>query len=266
MSEYQAFYEMVKKWTVKDYQTPGFKAEVLIDTLVSEFIEDIAADYLHIEEDGVVKLLAKEFPIKTSTTETNKNKRNAKVDYLVMANDVFYLVEFKTSNQSLDEEQKKRMRNVVKEKSPAMWKLFFDILDDKSKCKNPRKTKEQSKKERKDNPTLVYFAGRQAREQPDSKKYFFAFEEMKRNLTTKAELINTFETKYYPIKILYLCLCKTRLWDKFFAEAEKAECVFLSTFNPPAYSKNKIQWEQTKHILELLFPLAMNFEKPSDDE
>lgn len=32
------FYNLVKEWTVSDYCTPGIKAEVILDMLISDFI------------------------------------------------------------------------------------------------------------------------------------------------------------------------------------------------------------------------------------
>ena len=39
MCYYEAFYTMVKDWTVSDYRTPKIKAEVIVDMLISEFID-----------------------------------------------------------------------------------------------------------------------------------------------------------------------------------------------------------------------------------
>ncbi len=41
MNEYQAFYEMVKYWTMNDYRTQAIKSEVIIDMLISDFIEEM---------------------------------------------------------------------------------------------------------------------------------------------------------------------------------------------------------------------------------
>ena len=41
MSDYKAFYEMVKKWMVKDYRTPHIMAEVTINMLISEFVPEM---------------------------------------------------------------------------------------------------------------------------------------------------------------------------------------------------------------------------------
>ena len=76
MDKYQAFYEMVKKWTVSDYRTQGIKAEVILDMLLSKYLEEIVAVGLAYP-CGSVKLLAKEIPLNIK----NQNL-NARVDYL----------------------------------------------------------------------------------------------------------------------------------------------------------------------------------------
>ena len=43
MDKYQAFYEMVKKWTVSDYRTQAIKSEVIIEMLISDFIEQTSS-------------------------------------------------------------------------------------------------------------------------------------------------------------------------------------------------------------------------------
>lgn len=121
------FYNMVKEWTVSDYCTPGIKAEVILDMLISDFIEElIQCHYSKLEHRTYsVRLLAKEFPIRT----TDKNLRNAKVDYLMYINNVeeekLVLVELKTTNDSLSEEQMERMQN--KKDAKELIDFYNDI-------------------------------------------------------------------------------------------------------------------------------------------
>jgi len=125
MSEYQAFYEMVKKWTVWDYRTQGLKSEVIVDMLISDFIEEMVAANLEKVDVNNVKLLAKEFPIRTN----KKNRLNAKVDYLVKVKNDLYLIELKSTNASLKDKQKKRMKDAEKNGVEDLWKFFFQIVD-----------------------------------------------------------------------------------------------------------------------------------------
>ena len=89
------FYNMVKEWTSSDYCTPGIKAEVILDMLISDFIGDLLQ--FHYNNEKKATLLLKEYPIKIY----EENNRNAKVDYLVCVEDAkLVLVELKTTNDS----------------------------------------------------------------------------------------------------------------------------------------------------------------------
>ena len=102
LEENKMFFDIIKKWTAFDYYTPGIKAEVILDMLLSEYIEEILKACLKSETD--VRLIAKEFPI---PTVSENDSRNAKVDYLCCSEDsennlTLYLVELKTSASSID--------------------------------------------------------------------------------------------------------------------------------------------------------------------
>lgn len=136
MYEYKAFYQMVERWTVNDFCTPGLKAEVIIDMLLSEFIEEIVCYGLH-EKEGEgdwerdnFQLVAKEFPI-----VTNKNDlRNIKIDYLIAFNShrtngkKLYLVELKTTSESFSEEQFQLYDLYRKRGSKKLMKDFCRII------------------------------------------------------------------------------------------------------------------------------------------
>lgn len=126
------FYNMVKEWTVSDYCTPGIKAEVILDMLISDFIEElIQYHYFNTEHRTYsATLLAKEFPIRTS----DKNLRNARVDYLMYVHNAeeekLVLVELKSTNDSFDREQMKRMKDTTKENAKELID-FYNIIYDK---------------------------------------------------------------------------------------------------------------------------------------
>ena len=110
-----AFFEMVKKWTINDYHTPGSKAEIIIDMLISEFVCDIIKDSNEVKVDGILDFVAKEFPIK-AITETSKgnwkiseHNRPARVDFLLSDESTLYFVELKTDSKSYEDEQLLRM-------------------------------------------------------------------------------------------------------------------------------------------------------------
>ena len=107
------FYNMVKEWTVSDYCTPGIKAEVILDMLISDFIGDLLQ--LHYNTEKKVTLLLKEYPIQIY----EDNNRNAKVDYLVYIEDTkMVLVELKTTNDSFRNEQEWRIQQAGVVQSP----------------------------------------------------------------------------------------------------------------------------------------------------
>ncbi len=132
MNEYKGFYEVVKKWTVNDYRTQGIKSEVIIDMLISDFIEEMIAAKLNCELRQV-KLLAKEFPIDIGSTDL----RNAKVDYLVAVGNRLYLVELKTTEDSHSADQRERMIEVIsgEHATENMLAFFSEIV--KSKKRHP---------------------------------------------------------------------------------------------------------------------------------
>lgn len=141
------FYNMVKEWTSSDYCTPGIKAEVILDMLISDFIGDLLQ--FHYNNEKKVTLLLKEYPIKIY----EENNRNAKVDYLVCVEDAkLVLVELKTTNDSFSNEQEDRMKQAVRSGA----KSLIDFYDQ-----------------------IVEFTGGNLL---DRKKYAYSFERFKRNL------------------------------------------------------------------------------------
>lgn len=131
------FFDMVKKWTVSDYCTPGIKAEIILDMLISEFIEDILQ--YHYSDKGQkekVTLLAKEFPIRTN----EDNYLNAKVDYLVsVGNKKLVLVELKTTNDSFSNVQETRMEEAVNNGAEKLIEFYSDIAKIKNGNSSDRK-------------------------------------------------------------------------------------------------------------------------------
>ena len=122
------FYQMVRTWTVRDYWTPGIKAEVILDMLLSEFAASIVKHKLVAQsradpKDDVI-LLAKEFPIKRLDDPSNLN---AKVDYLIGCphSGILFLTELKTTSASFDTDQLWRMVYLASQEN-AVKKLFSD--------------------------------------------------------------------------------------------------------------------------------------------
>lgn len=138
------FYDMVKNWTISDYKTPGIKAEVILDMLLSEFIEDLLMFRLKTEE---VTLLAKEFPI-----NIGKGNLNAKVDYLVCADKTkLVMVELKTTSKSYDELQEERMKENAKKGAEELIEFYNGIADLKTLNSSAKTKYEYSRKMYKEN-------------------------------------------------------------------------------------------------------------------
>lgn len=136
----ECFFEMVKKWTISDYKTPGIKAEVILDMLISDFIGDLLS--YHLKEK--MTLLTKEFPIPTN----EDNYLNAKVDYLACTENKMLLVELKTANDSYDRIQNERMREIIgKYSSDSLIGFYKDICNLKNGNSSDSKKYKYSQKE-----------------------------------------------------------------------------------------------------------------------
>lgn len=118
------FYNMVKEWTSSDYCTPGIKAEVILDMLISDFIGDLLQ--FHYNNGKKAILLSKEYPIKIY----EENNRNAKVDYLVCVEDTkLVLVELKTTNDSFSDEQEYRIKQAVRSGAKSLIDFYNKIVE-----------------------------------------------------------------------------------------------------------------------------------------
>lgn len=135
MCEYKTFYNMVKKWTISDYRTQKIKAEVIIDMLISEYIEEIVSHSL----GKNIKLIAKEFPIARigqpnveNKEDPSSNRQYASVDFIMSDKEsetpVIYLVELKTSNDSMDGLQLWNMLWTCNQGSNSLYNRFYDII------------------------------------------------------------------------------------------------------------------------------------------
>ena len=230
MDKYQAFFEMVKKWTVNDYQTQGIKSEVILDMLISEFIEEMVASELG-EKLDAVKLLVKEFPIRT----VDKSLRNAKVDYLVQVGNKIYLTELKTSNESLKPTQEANMQNAVDRKTADLWYFFRQIVTGKSQ------------------------------NSADGKKYSYTLTRLKEKAgLSELEFIPK-SLADAELDILYICLHETPQSGKFFQNRKKHFYLENLSKNRKFISyletrgKNE-SWDMLKEILSDILDAAVKFE------
>lgn len=111
---------MIKKWTISDYKTPGIKAEVILDMLISDFV----AELLESEWKKKVTLLTKELPLEIKAG----SNLNAKVDYLVCAGETeLVMVELKTTKESYSKPQENRMKENAIKSAAAIIEFYKGI-------------------------------------------------------------------------------------------------------------------------------------------
>ncbi len=135
--ECKTFFGMVKKWTIRDYWTQAVKSEVIIDMLISDFVGEMLAAQLP-PIPNKVALLAKEFPIRKpreerKTKDGREYLSNDKVDYLIAADKMLYLVELKTTANSYSADQLEHMGSVRDGGISALWEFFFKVMASKTK-------------------------------------------------------------------------------------------------------------------------------------
>lgn len=142
MNAHEAFYEMVKDWTMRDYWTPKIKSEVIIDMLISEFVEDIISYVISEGTSKNIKLISKEFPIprvgqsKLECQEAVPTKEDtrqyASVDFLMAdtknESSSLYFVELKTTKDSFDGKQLLNMLWACNQGTSSLYYRFFDLI------------------------------------------------------------------------------------------------------------------------------------------
>lgn len=113
-------FELLKEQLIRDYFTPGIKAEVTFDTLLTPYIEGIVAKGLGLEEESL-KLIAKELSV--DEEENSKGNMGNKADYVLADRETVYLVELKTTEGSISEKQQE-----VYEKAENMGGTFGNVF------------------------------------------------------------------------------------------------------------------------------------------
>ncbi len=129
MSVEESILSIITKNVINDYYTAGIKTEVVIDTLITPVIVDIVAGQL--KGSNNLKYITKEFPLvkeavkdklekmkqKKNETEENKSKKasysNTKADYILSDDKFIYIVELKTSSDSINDEQINAYANYI---------------------------------------------------------------------------------------------------------------------------------------------------------
>ncbi|MCI8660402.1 MAG: hypothetical protein HFG54_09195 [Lachnospiraceae bacterium] len=116
----------IRKWVVNDYFTPNIKAEVILDTLLTPYVTEILKNQAKNIFSGELCFITKEMSILESeeseensdpkSEESEKGSRygnmGTKIDYVLGDEKAVYLVELKTTNSSIKQEQARRyLRN-----------------------------------------------------------------------------------------------------------------------------------------------------------
>ena len=91
---------VISNSVIDDYYTAAIKSEVILDMLITPVITDL----IGIAKDEEFKYITKEFPLVTGDSGFS----SAKADYLLCNKENVYLVELKTSVDSVDTKQIKR--------------------------------------------------------------------------------------------------------------------------------------------------------------
>ena len=227
---------MLHKWLINDSLTQSIRTEIIIDMLISEFIESLVATHLKVDVKDV-ELLAKEFPIRSGeiikyTNDGEESLSNANVDFLLKVKDVFYLTELKTTNASLNSKQLKRMVCVAKnqytgaksDQRTDMWDFYNKILQSKS-----AKT-------------------------ADGKKYHYTQERIESVLPDFPQKLKS-EYKACPIRILYILLYENDDSRKFMKKCQEygdlvENCLYLEKYRWIKDTSREKLWRDTYKILK----------------
>ena len=96
---------------INDYYTAGIKTEVVIDTLITPVITNLIKEMLKGSDviEGELEYITKEFPMIKKEVDFSKDGKwyysNNKADYLLKDDENIYLVELKTSIDSINVDQ-----------------------------------------------------------------------------------------------------------------------------------------------------------------
>lgn len=122
--------DTITEWVVNDYFTPNIKAEVILDTLLTPYIPQILKDQLDI--DAV--FLTKEMSLRgVQDDEEQESNRGSKIDYVLAdeQKNIIYLVELKTTDSSVNDEQLLLYASLVNEPTTfgaVLGKRLLNIL------------------------------------------------------------------------------------------------------------------------------------------
>lgn len=120
---------------VRDYFTPNIKAEVILDALLTPYMEQILETYMKQKGCRIqARFLAKEMsiPDPDKGDEESGNNAGPKIDYVLAGGGTIYLVELKTTHSSEDRSQAEKYQKLCKDKGTTfgskLGKRLLSIL------------------------------------------------------------------------------------------------------------------------------------------
>lgn len=96
---------LIRDLVINDYFTPNIKAEVILDTLLTDYVAEIIQDQGGPRADFVTKEMS---VLDMELQNSSYGNMGAKIDYILANRDAVYLVELKTSDGSIEEPQARR--------------------------------------------------------------------------------------------------------------------------------------------------------------
>lgn len=127
--------DTIANWVVNDYFTPNIKAEVILDTLLTDYAAEIIKAQCGDKVDKNLHFVTKEMSL---LDESKPDNTGAKIDYILSDSSYVYLVELKTTNGSIEPNQ---ARNYIErcvaqlhsgvEPKLAAGKSFGEVLGNK---------------------------------------------------------------------------------------------------------------------------------------
>jgi len=99
-------FESMKKWKA----FPNYKMETKVDIILSLYLKDI----LEYKYKKPIKLILPEFPVHLNTIYPGTNNKSVKIDFAALTEENHvYLIEFKTDDKSIRDEQIKYLKTSV---------------------------------------------------------------------------------------------------------------------------------------------------------
>jgi len=130
MNEIEEIFNLLDDWR----KLPAYQLERRADIFFAYFLPEIVKEQFNLEEKINYSQIIPELPLRK--TKREKKYRSVKVDYAVFTDKTLYLIELKTTLNSLDIKQVEKLKNKIKgdsnsnEESEKRGKSLEDIIGD----------------------------------------------------------------------------------------------------------------------------------------